>query len=137
PEPCRLAETRRPAKPRSHVEPRRPAQVAPPTAESAAAIATAAATPTPTTAATTSTATMANFSVLTFDAEGRAISFDVWLDDLQLYLQSEARDGNSLFMHTKRTLPAPAATAVEDHSKWLIRDATARLTVHKHLSACS
>ncbi|CAI7795348.1 unnamed protein product [Closterium sp. NIES-54] len=96
--------------------------------------------PTATTAATplaaaaaTATAAMTNFSVLTFDAEGRAISFDVWLDDLQLYLQSEARDGISLFVHTEGTLPPPAATAVEDHSKWLMRNATARLTVRNHL----
>ncbi|CAI7883108.1 unnamed protein product [Closterium sp. NIES-54] len=95
-------------------------------------IATAAATPLAA-AAATATAAMANFSVLTFDAEGRAISFDVWLDDLQLYLQSEARDGISLFVHTEGTLPAPAATAVEDHSKWLMRDATAHLTVRNHL----
>ncbi|CAI7894773.1 unnamed protein product [Closterium sp. NIES-53] len=96
--------------------------------------ATAAATPlAAAAAAATATAAMANFSVLTFDAEGRAISFDVWLDDLQLYLESEARDGFSLFVHTEGTLPAPAATAVEDHSKWLMRDATARLTVRNHL----
>ncbi|CAI7799110.1 unnamed protein product [Closterium sp. NIES-54] len=96
--------------------------------------ATAAATPlAAAAAAATATAAMANFSVLTFDAEGRAISFDVWLDDLQLYLESEARDGFSLFVHTEGTLPAPAAIAVEDHSKWLMRDATARLTVRNHL----
>ncbi|CAI7777790.1 unnamed protein product [Closterium sp. NIES-54] len=87
--------------------------------------ATAAATPF---AAATATARMANFSVLTFDVEGRAISFDVWLNDLQLYLQRI-----SLFVHTEGTLPAPATTAVEDHSKWLMRDATARLTVRNHL----
>ncbi|CAI7784709.1 unnamed protein product [Closterium sp. NIES-54] len=92
--------------------------------------ATAAATPL-TAAAATATAPMANFSVLTFDAEGRAISF--WLDDLQLYLQSEARDRISLFVHTEGTLPALAATAVEDHSNWLMRDGTARLTIRNHL----
>ncbi|CAI7925299.1 unnamed protein product, partial [Closterium sp. NIES-53] len=87
--------------------------------------ATAVATPL---AAATATARMANFSVLTFDAEGRTISFDVWLNDLQLYLQRI-----SLFVPTEGTLPAPATTAVEDHSKWLMRDATARLTVRNHL----
>ncbi|CAI7840970.1 unnamed protein product [Closterium sp. NIES-53] len=76
---------------------------------------------------------MADFSVLTFDAGGHAISFDVWLDDLQLYLQSEARDGISLLVHTEGTLPAPAAIAVEDNLKWLMRDATARLIVRNHL----
>ncbi|CAI7861761.1 unnamed protein product [Closterium sp. NIES-53] len=94
---------------------------------------TATAAATPLAAAGTATAAMANFSVLRFDAEGRAISFDVWLDDLRLYLQSEARDGISLFLHTEGALPAPAATVVEDHSKWLMRDATAHLTVRNHL----
>ncbi|CAI7906973.1 unnamed protein product [Closterium sp. NIES-54] len=38
--------------------------------------------------------------VLTFDAEGRAVDFDVWVDDLQLFLQCDSRDGVSLFDHT-------------------------------------
>ncbi|CAI7830482.1 unnamed protein product [Closterium sp. NIES-53] len=39
------------------------------------------------TAATTApTAAMASPTVLTFDAEGRAVDFDVWVDDLQLFL---------------------------------------------------
>ncbi|CAI7911205.1 unnamed protein product [Closterium sp. NIES-54] len=48
-------------------------------------------------------------------------------------MQSEARDGISLFVHTEGTLPAPTATVVVDHSKWLMRDATARLIVRNHL----
>ncbi|CAI7789081.1 unnamed protein product [Closterium sp. NIES-54] len=40
---------------------------------------------------------MATLSVLLFDAEGRQIQFDAWLDDLQLYLLSNSRDGVSLF----------------------------------------
>ncbi|CAI7786561.1 unnamed protein product, partial [Closterium sp. NIES-53] len=46
--------------------------------------------------------------VLTFDAEGRAVDFEVWLDDLQL------------FLHTVR-------------SQWATRDAAARLAVRRHL----
>ncbi|CAI7743408.1 unnamed protein product [Closterium sp. NIES-53] len=51
---------------------------------------------------------MANPSVLTFDAEGRAVDFEVWVDDLQL------------FLYTVR-------------SQWATRDAAARLDVHRHL----
>ncbi|CAI7871564.1 unnamed protein product [Closterium sp. NIES-53] len=39
---------------------------------------------------------MATPSVLAFDAEGRAIDFDVWVDDLQLFLQCDRADGLSL-----------------------------------------
>ncbi|CAI7779444.1 unnamed protein product, partial [Closterium sp. NIES-54] len=42
---------------------------------------------------------MASPTVLTFDAEGRAVDFDVWVDDLQLFLQCDSRDGVSLFDH--------------------------------------
>ncbi|CAI7853397.1 unnamed protein product [Closterium sp. NIES-54] len=63
----------------------------------AAAAATATTTSTGTTAAAAaSLATMATISVLSFEAEGRPISFDVWLDNLQLFLHSTARDGVSL-----------------------------------------
>ncbi|CAI7734905.1 unnamed protein product [Closterium sp. NIES-53] len=51
---------------------------------------------------------MATPSVLTFDAEGRAVDFEVWVDDLQL------------FLHTVR-------------SQWATRDAAARLAVRRHL----
>ncbi|CAI7860252.1 unnamed protein product [Closterium sp. NIES-53] len=43
-----------------------------------------------------STVVMATPSVLAFDAEGRAIDFDVWVDDLQLFLQCDRADGLSL-----------------------------------------
>ncbi|CAI7809599.1 unnamed protein product [Closterium sp. NIES-54] len=36
--------------------------------------------------------TMATLNVLAFDTEGRPIRFDCWLEDLQLYLQSMARE---------------------------------------------
>ncbi|CAI7782048.1 unnamed protein product [Closterium sp. NIES-53] len=51
---------------------------------------------------------MATPSVLTFDAEGRAVDFEVWVDDLQL------------FLHTVR-------------SHWATRNAAARLVVRRHL----
>ncbi|CAI5987179.1 unnamed protein product [Closterium sp. NIES-65] len=54
---------------------------------------------------------MATPSVLAFDAEGRAIDFDVWVDDLQLFLQCDRADGLSLFDLTSGASPAPAADA--------------------------
>ncbi|CAI7849368.1 unnamed protein product [Closterium sp. NIES-54] len=63
------------------------------------------------TAATDPTAAMASPTVLTFDAEGPAVDFDVWVDDLQLFLQCDSRDGVSLFDHTSGVSTAPAATA--------------------------
>ncbi|CAI5458548.1 unnamed protein product [Closterium sp. Yama58-4] len=74
---------------------------------------------------------MATISVLTFDAEGHPIRLHTWLDDLQLYLQSESRDGVSLFEQTSGSLPAPACLT---RLQWLTRDATARLAIHNHLS---
>ncbi|CAI7895918.1 unnamed protein product [Closterium sp. NIES-53] len=43
------------------------------------------------------TAIMATPSVLTFDTEGRPIKFEVWLDDLHLFLQITAKDDVSLY----------------------------------------
>ncbi|CAI7867166.1 unnamed protein product [Closterium sp. NIES-54] len=57
------------------------------------------------------TAAMTSPTVLTFDAEGRAVDFDVWVDDLQLFLQCDSRDGVSLFDHTSGFSTAPPATA--------------------------
>ncbi|CAI7765997.1 unnamed protein product, partial [Closterium sp. NIES-53] len=54
---------------------------------------------------------MATPSVLTFDAEGRAVDFEVWLDDLQLFLQCDRADGLSLYDLTSGVSPAPPATA--------------------------
>ncbi|CAI7838837.1 unnamed protein product, partial [Closterium sp. NIES-54] len=81
-----------------------------------------------------STAVMATPSVLAFDAEGRAIDFDVWVDDLQLFLQCERGDGLSLFDLTSGASPAPAADAdATVRSQWATRDAAARLAVRRHL----
>ncbi|CAI7881358.1 unnamed protein product [Closterium sp. NIES-53] len=77
---------------------------------------------------------MASLNVLTFDAEGRAVDFEVWLDDLQLFLQCDSKDGLSLFDLTSGVSTAPTADADSTvRSKWLTRDATARLAVRNHL----
>ncbi|CAI5963549.1 unnamed protein product [Closterium sp. NIES-64] len=77
---------------------------------------------------------MATPSVLAFDAEGRAIDFDVWVDDLQLFLQCDRADGLSLFDLTSGASPAPAADAdATVRSQWATRDAAARLAVRRHL----
>ncbi|CAI7911713.1 unnamed protein product [Closterium sp. NIES-53] len=86
------------------------------------------------TTATAPTATMASPTVPTFDAEGRAVDFDVWVDDLQLFLQCDSRDGVSLFDHTSGVSTAPAATADSIvRSQWTTCDAVARLAVRSHL----
>ncbi|CAI7815768.1 unnamed protein product [Closterium sp. NIES-54] len=77
---------------------------------------------------------MATPSVLTFDAEGRAVHFEVWVDDLQLFLQCDRADGLSLFDLTSGASPAPPATADNTvSSQWATRDAAARLAVRRHL----
>ncbi|CAI6001831.1 unnamed protein product [Closterium sp. NIES-65] len=54
---------------------------------------------------------MATPNVLTFDTEGRAVDFEVWVDDLQLFLQCDRADGLSLFDLTSGVSPALPATA--------------------------
>ncbi|CAI7729505.1 unnamed protein product [Closterium sp. NIES-54] len=77
---------------------------------------------------------MATPSVLTFNAEGRAVDFEVWLDDLQLFLQCDRADRLSLFYLTSGVSPAPPATADSTvRSQWATRDAAARLAVRRHL----
>ncbi|CAI7822285.1 unnamed protein product [Closterium sp. NIES-53] len=77
---------------------------------------------------------MASPIVLTFNAEGRAVDFDVWVDDLQLFLQCDSRDGVSLFDHTSGVSTVPVATAVSTvRLQWTTRDAVARLAVRSHL----
>ncbi|CAI7811194.1 unnamed protein product, partial [Closterium sp. NIES-53] len=68
--------------------------------------------------------------VLAFDAEGRAIDFDVWIDDLQIFLQCDRADGLSLFDLTSGASLAPAAdTDATVRSQWATRNAAARLAV--------
>ncbi|CAI7855005.1 unnamed protein product [Closterium sp. NIES-54] len=77
---------------------------------------------------------MATPSVLTFDAEGRAVDFEVWVDDLQLFLQCDRADGLSLFDLTSGASPAPPATTDSTvRSQWATRDAATRLAVRRHL----
>ncbi|CAI7856512.1 unnamed protein product [Closterium sp. NIES-53] len=77
---------------------------------------------------------MASLNVLTFDAEGRAVNFEVWLDDMQLFLQCDSKDGLSLFDLTSGASTAPTADADSTvRSQWLTRDAAARLAVRNHL----
>ncbi|CAI7876524.1 unnamed protein product [Closterium sp. NIES-54] len=77
---------------------------------------------------------MATHSVLTFDAEGRAVDFEVWVDDLQLFLHCDRTDGLSLFDLTSGVSSAPPATADSTvRSQWASRDAAARLAVRRHL----
>ncbi|CAI5982178.1 unnamed protein product [Closterium sp. NIES-64] len=65
---------------------------------------------------------------------GRAIDFEVWVDDLQLFLQCDRADGLSLFDLTSGASPAPAADADPTvRSQWATRDAAARLAVRRHL----
>ncbi|CAI5991200.1 unnamed protein product [Closterium sp. NIES-65] len=72
--------------------------------------------------------------VLAFYAEGRAINFEVGVDDLQLFLQCDRADGLSLFDLTSGASPAPAADAdATVRSQWATRDAAARLAVRRHL----
>ncbi|CAI7804159.1 unnamed protein product, partial [Closterium sp. NIES-53] len=80
------------------------------------------------------TAAKASPTVLTFDAEGRAVDFDVWVDNLQPFLQYDSRDGVSLFDHTSSVSTALAATVDSTvRSLWTTRDAIARLAIRSHL----
>ncbi|CAI7787427.1 unnamed protein product [Closterium sp. NIES-54] len=118
------------AAPRCPAEPRHLAEPCCPFACSASAAITA----TPASTATATTATMASPTVLTFDAEGRAVNFDEWVDDLQLFLQCESRDGVSLFDQTSSVSTATAATGDSTvRSQWTTRDTVARLALRSHL----
>ncbi|CAI6008338.1 unnamed protein product [Closterium sp. NIES-65] len=77
---------------------------------------------------------MATPSVLTFDAEGRAVDLEVWVDDLQLFLQCNRAYGLSLLDLTSGVTPPPLATAnTTVRSQWATRDADAHLAVRRHL----
>ncbi|CAI5955973.1 unnamed protein product [Closterium sp. NIES-65] len=77
---------------------------------------------------------MASPQVLVFDAEGRPVKFDTWLDDLHLYLQLTAKDDISLYDHALGNVTAPAATADSTaRSQWQTRDAHARFTIRNSL----
>ncbi|CAI7804399.1 unnamed protein product [Closterium sp. NIES-53] len=77
---------------------------------------------------------MASPTLLTSDTEGRAVAFDVWLDDLQLFLHCDSRDGLSLFDLTSGASSAPTADADSTvRLQWLTRDAATHLAVRSHL----
>ncbi|CAI5948528.1 unnamed protein product [Closterium sp. NIES-65] len=77
---------------------------------------------------------MASPHVLVFDAEGRPVKFDTWLDDLHLYLQLTAKDDISLYDHALGHVTAPAATADSTaRSQWQTRDAHARFAIRNSL----
>ncbi|CAI7878482.1 unnamed protein product [Closterium sp. NIES-53] len=83
---------------------------------------------------------MASLRVLAFDHEGRPVAFDMWHDDLQVYLLSDIKDSVSLFDHVSGVAPAPPTTAHGGtRSQWLSRDATSRLAIRNHLpvAACT
>ncbi|CAI7870277.1 unnamed protein product [Closterium sp. NIES-53] len=77
---------------------------------------------------------MASLRVLAFDHEGRPVQFDTWLDDLQLYLLNDIKNGVSLFDHVSGAAAAPPTTTDgATRSQWLSRDAAARLAIRNHL----
>ncbi|CAI7881100.1 unnamed protein product [Closterium sp. NIES-54] len=56
------------------------------------------------------------------------------LDDLQLYLLSDIKDGDSLFHHVSGAATAPPTTAHgATRSHWLSRNASAHLAIRNHL----
>ncbi|CAI7918910.1 unnamed protein product [Closterium sp. NIES-53] len=72
--------------------------------------------------------------VLAFEPDGRPIEFAEWLDDLQLFLLTNAKEGVSLFNYVSGTAVAPAADALAlERSLWQTRDAAARLAIRNHL----
>ncbi|CAI7810231.1 unnamed protein product [Closterium sp. NIES-54] len=77
---------------------------------------------------------MATLNVLAFDPDGRPVEFSTWLDDLQLFLMTDAKDGVSLFDYVSGTAVAPPTTEPAlDRSQWQTRDAAARLSICNHL----
>ncbi|CAI7841447.1 unnamed protein product [Closterium sp. NIES-53] len=77
---------------------------------------------------------MASPPVLAFDAEGRLVKFETWLDDLHLFLQLTAKDDISLYDHALGHATAPAATADSTaRSQWQTRDAHARFAIRNTL----
>ncbi|CAI7784577.1 unnamed protein product [Closterium sp. NIES-54] len=77
---------------------------------------------------------MASPPVLAFDAEGRPVKFETWLDDLHLFLQLTAKEDISLYDHALGHATAPAATADStSRSQWQTRDAHARFAIRNSL----
>ncbi|CAI7736367.1 unnamed protein product, partial [Closterium sp. NIES-53] len=73
-------------------------------------------------------------NVLAFEPDGRPIEFAVWLNDLQLFLLTDAKEGVSPFDYVSGTAVTPAADAPAlERSQWQTRDAAARLAIRNHL----
>ncbi|CAI7876316.1 unnamed protein product [Closterium sp. NIES-53] len=73
-------------------------------------------------------------NVLAFEPDGRPIEFVVWLDDLQLFLLTDAKEGVSPFDYVCGTAVAPTADAPPlERSQWQTRDAAACLAIRNHL----
>ncbi|CAI5476853.1 unnamed protein product [Closterium sp. Yama58-4] len=69
-----------------------------------------------------------------FDAEGRPVKFDTWLDDLHLFLQLTAKEDISLYDHALGHTTAPPTTADSTaRSQWQTRDAHARFAIRNSL----
>ncbi|CAI5475914.1 unnamed protein product [Closterium sp. Yama58-4] len=77
---------------------------------------------------------MATPTVLAFDAEGRPVKFETWLDDLHLFLQLTAKEDISLYDHALGHATAPPTTADStQRSQWQTRDAHARFAIRNSL----
>ncbi|CAI7834731.1 unnamed protein product [Closterium sp. NIES-53] len=77
---------------------------------------------------------MASPAVLAFDVEGRPLKFEIWLNDLHLFLQLTAKEDISLYDHALGHATAPAATADSTaRSQWQTRDAHARFAIRNSL----
>ncbi|CAI7904458.1 unnamed protein product [Closterium sp. NIES-54] len=86
------------------------------------------------TATATATSAMASPPVRSFDAEGRPIKFETWLDDLHLFLQLTAREDISLYDHALGTVPPPTtAAAATARSQWQTHDAHTRFAIRNSL----
>ncbi|CAI5947813.1 unnamed protein product [Closterium sp. NIES-64] len=77
---------------------------------------------------------MASPLVLAFDAEGRPVKFDTWLDDLHLFLQLTAKEDISLYDHALGHATAPTATSDSTaRSQWQTCDAHAGFAIRNSL----
>ncbi|CAI5479184.1 unnamed protein product [Closterium sp. Yama58-4] len=77
---------------------------------------------------------MASPPVLAFDAEGRPVKFETWLDDLHLFLQLTAKEDITLYDHALGHATAPLTTAPPaERSQWQTRDAHARFAIRNSL----
>ncbi|CAI5457485.1 unnamed protein product [Closterium sp. Yama58-4] len=77
---------------------------------------------------------MASPPVLAFDAEGRPVKFETWLDDLHLFLQLTAKEDISLYDHALGHATAPDTSADSTlRSQWQTRDAHARFAIRNSL----